>query len=606
MAGSQAIVQPLFDDLILHISPDKFYFESLTATQVVFVIDRITYETSLQSNNGQIPASARRIPIEGILGVVSLVSGPYLLVVTRKTRVGALDSGHEIWRVTETEIISYARSEHHLTQAQAENNRKYTDMLKQVLSTPYFYFSYTMDLSHSKQRLDSLKTNEFLAKSIVERAEQRFIWNWSLLEPIRKDPSLHRYCLPVIHGFVSINQNLMIAGTKLSWSIISRRSTQRCGVRLIVRGGDEQGHVANYVETEQLVEVQGMVSSFVQTRGSIPLLWHQRPDLRYKPPPTLELRQGVSHRDCFTRHFDQQKKQYGQQVIINLIDQKGAEGRLEQQLKAICNMVRDPDVFYEPFDFHHECRKMRWDRLSILMDRLSQYQEQFSYFLVSREGSVLAKQSGVFRTNCIDCLDRTNVVQSMLARNNLKSVLVRLGVLQESAKIENQLQFEEKFKNVWADHADMISIQYSGTGALKTDFTRTGKRTKLGALEDGRRSALRYFKNNFADGFRQDSLDLFVGNYVVSPTEGVTHESPLADLRTDQRYLAYPVALALSLAMFTLSLFVPAELSTEILLGLLFWAAMIFVTGRTVLKNGPDYVDQPHLVHRVQGHVHAH
>merc|ERR1719419_1865718 len=296
-----------------------------------------------------------------------------------------------------------------------------------------------------------------------------------------------------------------------------------------------------------------MVSSFVQTRGSIPLLWHQRPDLRYKPPPTLELRQGVSHRDCFTRHFDQQKKQYGQQVIINLIDQKGAEGRLEQQLKAICNMVRDPDVFYEPFDFHHECRKMRWDRLSILMDRLSQYQEQFSYFLVSREGSVLAKQSGVFRTNCIDCLDRTNVVQSMLARNNLKSVLVRLGVLQESAKIENQLQFEEKFKNVWADHADMISIQYSGTGALKTDFTRTGKRTKMGLLEDGRRSAIRYFKNNFADGFRQDSLDLFVGNYEVSPTEGVTHDSPVLSMQKDAQYWAVPVAVAGALAMLVLT-----------------------------------------------------
>lgn len=41
------------------------------------------------------------------------------------------------------------------------------------------------------------------------------------------------------------------------------------------------------------------------------------------------------------------------------------------------------------------------------------------------------------------------------------------------------------------------------SGALKTDFTRTGQRTKLGALEDGRRSAIRYFKNNFADGFRQ-------------------------------------------------------------------------------------------------------
>jgi len=106
------------------------------------------------------------------------------------------------------------------------------------------------------------------------------------------------------------------------------------------------------------------------------------------------------------------------------------------------------------------------------MDRLTQYQEQHSYFLQSREGAVLARQSGVFRTNCIDCLDRTNVVQSLLARSNLQTVLVRLGVLQDHMRVEHQLQFEQLFKNVWADHADMISIQYSGTGALKTDFTR--------------------------------------------------------------------------------------------------------------------------------------
>lgn len=108
---------------------------------------------------------------------------------------------------------------------------------------------------------------------------------------------------------------------------------------------------------------------------------------------------------------------------------------------------------------------------------------------------------------------------------------------------------------------------------------------------------IRYYKNNFADGLRQDSLDLFVGNHCVSPTEGVTHESPLAPLKPDQRYLALPIALALSLAMLTLSLIVPAEYSTEILLSLLFWAAMIFVTGRTMLKNGPEYVDQPRLIH---------
>lgn len=56
---------------------------------------------------------------------------------------------------------------------------------------------------------------------------------------------------------------------------------------------------------------------------------------------------------------------------------------------------------------------------------------------------------------------------------------------------------------MWADHANEISIAYSGTGALKTDFTRTGQRTKAGLLEDGYKSVMRYLKNNFFDGARQ-------------------------------------------------------------------------------------------------------
>lgn len=57
--------------------------------------------------------------------------------------------------------------------------------------------------------------------------------------------------------------------------------------------------------------------------------------------------------------------------------------------------------------------------------------------------------------------------------------------------------------SVWADHADTISIPYSGTGALKTDFTRLGTRTRLGMLNDGKNSVMRYIKNNFFDGAKQ-------------------------------------------------------------------------------------------------------
>ena len=80
--------------------------------------------------------------------------------------------------------------------------------------------------------------------------------------------------------------------------------------------------------------------------------------------------------------------------------------------------------------------------------------------------------------------------------------------------------------------------------------------------------------------------------------------------------MAAPLALLLCLAMLTLSLAVPAELTTEILLSVLFWTgyltsnqhcfgedrvrrlhyfppAMIGVTIFTMKRNGPDYVDQP-------------
>lgn len=37
-----------------------------------------------------------------------------------------------------------------------------------------------------------------------------------------------------------------------------------------------------------------------------------------------------------------------------------------------------------------------------------------NYFLSGRNGTVLRLQNGIIRTNCIDCLDRTNVVQVTL------------------------------------------------------------------------------------------------------------------------------------------------------------------------------------------------
>ncbi len=43
---------------------------------------------------------------------------------------------------------------------------------------------------------------------------------------------------------------------------------------------------------------------------------------------------------------------------------------------------------------------------------------------------------------------------------------------------------------------------------MKTDFTRTGKRSYMGALNDAKNSITRYYINNFCDGYNHDCLDL--------------------------------------------------------------------------------------------------
>ncbi|KAG0181485.1 hypothetical protein DFQ29_008154 [Apophysomyces sp. BC1021] len=73
----------------------------------------------------------------------------------------------------------------------------------------------------------------------------------------------------------------------------------------------------------------------------------------------------------------------------------------------------------------------------------------------------------------MDCLDRTNVVQSAFARNILNLQLMRFGISEYPDRgIRYYEQFERIFNNAWANNGDMISRMYAGTSALKGDFTR--------------------------------------------------------------------------------------------------------------------------------------
>ena len=59
------------------------------------------------------------------------------------------------------------------------------------------------------------------------------------------------------------------------------------------------------------------------------------------------------------KHFQEQIPLYGEQVLVNLIDWKKAEGELEINLRNLCEEANMKEITYLPFDFHQECAKMR-------------------------------------------------------------------------------------------------------------------------------------------------------------------------------------------------------------------------------------------------------
>ncbi|KAM8967639.1 phosphatidylinositol-3-phosphatase SAC1 [Pelodytes ibericus] len=579
----------VYENLKLHTTPERFYVEACDdGTEDVLSIDRVSTEVTLTVKK-DIPPSAITVPIYGILGTIRLVAGMYLIVITQKKKVGDLLQ-HSIWKVTDFEIISYKKTMLHLTDSQLQDNKAFLAMIRHVLSVDGFYFSTSYDLTHTLQRLANTSP-EFQEMSLLERADQRFVWNGHLLREFSAQPEIQKFAMPVIHGFIAIH-SCSINGKYFDWVLISRRSCFRAGVRYYVRGIDSEGHAANFVETEQIIHFSGNKASFVQTRGSIPFFWSQRPNLKYKPKP--QINKVINHMDGFQRHFDSQIISYGKQVAINLVNQKGSEKPLEQAFAEMVSSLGNGMVRYYAFDFHKECSRMRWERLQILVNQVAETQDDFGYFLVDTEGRVILQQEGIFRSNCMDCLDRTNVIQSLLARRSLQMQLQRLGVLHVGQRIEEQVQFEKIYKNAWADNANACAKQYAGTGALKTDFTRTGKRTQWGLLMDGWNSMIRYYKNNFSDGFRQDSIDLFLGNYSVE--EGYA-TSPL-NVQADWKFLALPIIMVVAFSMCIICLLMAGDTWTETLAYVLFWGTASFGTGAIILYNGKDFVDCPKLVQK--------
>ena len=297
-------------------------------------------------------------------------------------------------------------------------------------------------------------------------------------------------------------------------TLISRRSVKRSGLRYLRRGVDDEGNCANSVETEQILssptwDNPAQIRSFVQFRASIPLYFSQSP-YAFKPVPVLQ-QSPETNKKAFDRHFEELRRRYGSVQIVLLVDKKGGEQRIGEEYENVTKSSNTTggthELGFEWFDFHTECRGMKFENVQKLVDSLERTLSLFGETVIDGQ-TIQQNQTGIIRTNCMDCLDRTNVVQSALAQHMLQKDLERDG-LEIDFVHDSSTRW---FNTLWADNGDAVSRQYASTAALKGDYTRTRKRDYRGALNDFGLTLTRYYNNIVNDYFSQAVIDVLLGN----------------------------------------------------------------------------------------------
>nr|XP_027073466.1 phosphoinositide phosphatase SAC7-like [Coffea arabica] len=583
--------QKLYTRLRLWEFPDEYVIEptdgssgsSLSISRVdgsIKLIDDIPQCTSLRVPKIQ--------TIFGVVGLLKLLAGSYLLVITERECVGSY-LGHPIFKVSSMKVFP---CDHSLKNSPAEQKKMETEfsgLLSVAEKTPGLYFSYDVNITLSAQRLHDLGDESKLLP-LWRQADPRFLWNNYMLE-VLIDHKLDPYLLPLVQG--SFNHFQAATGKDIiDVTLIARRCTRRTGTRMWRRGADSDGFVANFVESEQIVQLNGHTASFVQVRGSIPLMWDQIVDLTYKPK--FEIVRLEEAPRVAERHILDLRKKYGNVLAVDLVNKHGGEGRLCEKFANAMQHVVSDDVRYLHFDFHQICGHVHFERLSILYDQIENFLIKNRYFLLNEKGEKVEVQLGVVRTNCIDCLDRTNVTQSMLGRKMLEFQLRRLGIFDAEETISTHPNFDESFKILWANHGDDISIQYSGTPALKGDFVRYGQRTIQGILKDGWNALMRYYLNNFCDGTKQDAIDLLQGHFIVSVSRDMTPTSQKGGI---EAIASFPLALSVIMTGFFFAFMSLRRVRSDFwqLLFSILWAGGSLAIAAFVKANGRVFCNRPRL-----------
>lgn len=520
------------DDGVLSVAEDEIVY---TKTELKHVL------AAIGDGNKSTGGIKLKCSTWGLLGFIRFTGPYYMILITKRSQV-AMIGGHYVYQIDETDLVPLvaATNSRFKTESRNAEEARFVGILNNLDLSRSFYFSYSYDITRTLQH-NIIRERDALIRDLPfpypPDHHDMFVWNDHLLKPAREAlKNTFDWCLPIIHGYID-QAALSIYGRTVHITIIARRSRIFAGARFLKRGANDQGYVANDVETEQIV-ADGLTTSFhspgpvlfanpgytsyVQHRGSIPLYWSQD-NTGVTPKPPIELNLVDPFYSPAALHFDDLFHRYGAPVyVLNLVKAKERIPRESKLLKEFTSAINylnqslpeGKKIIHKAWDMSRASKSRDQDVIGTLESIAEDVVTTTGFFRNGDGKTVIPRlQNGVARTNCIDCLDRTNAAQFVIGKRALGYQLNALGVI-EGTTLEYDTDATNLFTHMYHDHGDTIAVQYGGSQLVNTMATYRKINQWTSNSRDMVESFKRYYNNSFLDGQRQEAYNLFLGNYI--------------------------------------------------------------------------------------------
>ncbi|CAD26446.1 similarity with phosphatidylinositol phosphate phosphatase (fragment) [Encephalitozoon cuniculi GB-M1] len=405
---------------------------------------------------------SKQIEFQTILGILRVEKNDayeeFLAFVTKSTLAGMYE-GIEIYKIDKIKFLNINEPD------------KPDEVMSQVRgfvqSHDFYYFSTPLFIE------DEFIWNRHMRANLLKYfGPTSYPW---VLSHRPKSPSLSLNISTLFCGFF-VAKAFKTSEDFYHMKLLSLVSSNRVGTRYLCRGIDEEGNASLFVKTHfQTKRNNSTIFDFTIIRGSVPIFWSQR---GHGIPAKVNIYgEDGAVKKAFAKHFKKLRREYGKIYVINLLGEKKYEKQLTSHFSRLLDLENIP---YTTFDLN--AHASNYDDLKFLL-----------YFKLQGIG----QQDIVFRVNCLDCLDRTNVAQSLICMFYFEKVVCDGNAL-------------KRMQECWADNGNSLSNLYTGSDAMKRELALKGRRSFVGYMDDFVISATRLINGRFTDRQKHSIINVLL------------------------------------------------------------------------------------------------